>query len=694
MRKHVSHLFFALALGVGPSSVAAQDASLDRLSPEHRKWLEEEVPYIILDREREVFLSLQTGAERDRFIEAFWRKRDPNPVTPENEFKTEHYRRLAYANEFLGRETSRPGWMTDRGRMYIILGEPRSLERYDGYREIVSTELWFYQGEPRGGLPAAFYLLFFKRHDIGEYKLYNPTVDGPQALLEGQYTTTRNMQQIMNMLTQVSPELARASLSLDPSDPADFSTFQPSLGTPFLIARIEESPKLAVQTDYADAWLRYGNRVSADYSFNFVPSRSVLAVLAGPEDTPFVHYSVEIDPQNFSLEATEDQSKFYTTLDVSFEVRGPDGNLVANNDRESYIELTPNDVQKVRSSPFAYQDDFPLVPGQYTVSVILRNRVLHQYTVAERELTVPIFGPDRPWLSDVVLGFATEPSPEVPHGSDPRTFEIDGLRLHPAADGLFALGQTLYVMVQAGGASDSGARVRWRLLDGGEVLQERFDPAGNEEARAIVEEFPLFDVAGGSYVVEAQMVDSSGQVLATASSPVQVSPRSFVPRASFVFRRSFNTRVPGLLALARGDQLRAKGELDAAQAELERAVAADNPQLAMARWKLAELLLRQGNADRVIALLAPLEPSFPETFEVVGGLGFAHYLRGDFATAIPYLDRAAKLASADTRLLNALGDSLQKTGDLVRAKETFEKSLELDPKQTAIQERLASLSAR
>jgi len=344
MKRTLLFLVFAVSLPAFSSSAWPKEERIERLTPEHRKWLEEEVVYIITERERDVFLSLETVEEHERLIEAFWRKRDPNPVTPQNEFKEEHYRRLEYAKKFLGRETVRPGWMTDRGRMYIILGEPRSRESYDGYNEIVSSELWFYEGDPSKGLPSFFYLLFFKRNDIGEYKLYNPIVDGPQALLQGQYSTTRNMQQTMNMLTQVSPELARASLSFDTSDPADFATYQPSLGTPLLIARIEDSPKRAIRTDYADAWLRYGGRVSADYSFNFVPSRNVFAVLAGPESTPFVNYSVEIDPQNFSLETDEDKSKFYTTLDVSFEVRDPNGNLVAVNDRESYIELTPSEV--------------------------------------------------------------------------------------------------------------------------------------------------------------------------------------------------------------------------------------------------------------------------------------------------------------------------------------------------------------
>lgn len=685
--KRILLLLFFLGISV---SLWAKDERIERLSPEHRQWLEEEVVYIITERERDVFLSLETLEERERFIEAFWRKRDPNPATPQNEFQDEHYRRLEYANQFLGRETVRPGWMTDRGRMYIILGEPRSRESYDGYQEIVSSELWFYQGDPAKGLPSFFYLLFFKRHDIGEYELYNPIVDGPQALLQPQYNSTRNMEQMFDILMKVSPELARASLSFDTSDPADFVSYQASLGTPMLIARIEDSPKRAIRTDYADAWLRYGNRVSAEYSFNFIPSRSTFAVLAGPERTPFVHYGIEIDPQNFSLETDEDRTKFYTTLDVSVEVRDPEGNLIAVNDRETYIELTPSEVQQVQSSPFAYQDDFPVVPGSYTVSVILRNRVLHQYTVAEREITVPVLDESRPWLTDIVAGFQSDLVGGRVEPTEHRTFQIGGLRIHPAADGVFALGETIHALVQMGGVG-ADDRLRLRLGDGEKVLQEEWKAASDDEAGTVVAEFPLLGMAGGNYEVQAEIVASSGETLATSSIPVQVSPRSFVPRASFVYRRSFNPDVPGLLALARGEQLYNLGQVEAAKAALEQAVAAENPQLPMARWKLAELLLREGQGERVVELLAPLEEAFPQTFEVIGGLGFGYFLQQDYSKAADYLERASKLRPPDTTLLNALGTSFEKTGNLKRAKEMFERSLEIDPEQSAVKEQLARL---
>ncbi len=94
------------------------------------KWLNEDVAYIITDEERKAFKSLQTDDERKEFIEQFWLRRDPTPGTVENEFKTEHYRRIAYANAHFGSESSVPGWKTDRGRIYIVFGPPDEIDAH------------------------------------------------------------------------------------------------------------------------------------------------------------------------------------------------------------------------------------------------------------------------------------------------------------------------------------------------------------------------------------------------------------------------------------------------------------------------------------------------------------------------------------------------------------------------------------
>ena len=98
------------------------------LSKPYKKWLEEDVVYIITDEERAAFKQLSNDEERDNFIEAFWQRRDPTPDTEENEYKEEHYARIAYANEHFAAGV--PGWRTDRGRIYIVFGKPDEIESH------------------------------------------------------------------------------------------------------------------------------------------------------------------------------------------------------------------------------------------------------------------------------------------------------------------------------------------------------------------------------------------------------------------------------------------------------------------------------------------------------------------------------------------------------------------------------------
>jgi GWxTD domain-containing protein len=98
------------------------------LSKTYRKWLDEDVRWIITDEERSTFMQLSNDEERDQFIEAFWQRRDPTPDTEENEYKEEHYRRIAYANEHFA--AGIPGWKSDRGHMYIVFGPPDEIDSH------------------------------------------------------------------------------------------------------------------------------------------------------------------------------------------------------------------------------------------------------------------------------------------------------------------------------------------------------------------------------------------------------------------------------------------------------------------------------------------------------------------------------------------------------------------------------------
>jgi GWxTD domain-containing protein len=146
----------------------------------YKKWLDNDVPYIITDEEKKAFKALQTDEERENFIENFWRRRDPNPDTEENEFREEYYERIAYANEHFS--SGLPGWKSDRGRIYIAWGKPDSIEShpsggqynrpsYEGGGETTTYpfEIWFYRHLDNVG--EGLEIEFVDPTSTGEYRL-------------------------------------------------------------------------------------------------------------------------------------------------------------------------------------------------------------------------------------------------------------------------------------------------------------------------------------------------------------------------------------------------------------------------------------------------------------------------------------------------------------------------------------------
>jgi GWxTD domain-containing protein len=118
-----------------------------QLSPQNSEFLSQ-VRYIITNKEKKDFLALP-DSEKGQFIEEFWKRRDPNPATKENEFKIEYFKRIDGANQLFGGE-GRPGWLTDRGKIYILFGPPasRSTTPLTGDAGGRCQEVWYYGAFP------------------------------------------------------------------------------------------------------------------------------------------------------------------------------------------------------------------------------------------------------------------------------------------------------------------------------------------------------------------------------------------------------------------------------------------------------------------------------------------------------------------------------------------------------------------
>src|SRR4029077_7521115 len=150
----------------------------------------------ITDEERRAFKGLQTDEERQQFVEQFWLRRDPTPDTEENEFKEEHYRRIAYTNEHYA--SGIPGWKTDRGRIYIIYGPPDEIESHPSPDAAAPFEEWLYHHIE--GVGAKIMFIFSDTLLNGEYRLtLNPAARAPERIRAG------NTVQERNLITRVDP---------------------------------------------------------------------------------------------------------------------------------------------------------------------------------------------------------------------------------------------------------------------------------------------------------------------------------------------------------------------------------------------------------------------------------------------------------------------------------------------------------
>src|SRR6266446_5059174 len=150
------------------------------LKKAYKDWLDKDVTYIITDEERKAFKKLATDDEREKFIEEFWRRRDPDPDTDENEFKEEYYERIAYANEHFA--SGIPGWKSDRGRIWIMYGKPDERETHPsggsyerpsyeggGSTSTYPFETWFYRYLP--GVGSGIEIEFVDPTGSGEYRI-------------------------------------------------------------------------------------------------------------------------------------------------------------------------------------------------------------------------------------------------------------------------------------------------------------------------------------------------------------------------------------------------------------------------------------------------------------------------------------------------------------------------------------------
>ncbi len=684
---------YIVVFGFLAGLVSAQGKSKPVLPEKYKKWLNEEVVYIITPREKDVFRRLETDRERDIFIEAFWKHRDPTPGTPQNEFKEEHYKRLAYANEYFGRGTMRPGWMTDRGRIYIILGPPQNIEEYDTIQNVHPALVWFYLGDPAYGLPTGFHIIFFRKNGMGEYVLYSPVDDGPESLLTdwgtGLYqdatAVDSGTQTAYKQLLKLAPNLAYQTLSLIDGERVLVGTV--SLASMKLIGDVASYPQKKVEDTYADALLKYKDVIDVDYTANYIASDAFLSVIKDPSGLFLVEYSVE--PKRISVDSYG--GKYGANFELDGRVSDAMGNTVYQYVKEFPLSFSSAELEDLRSKSLAIQDLFPLVPGSYKFNLLLKNTVSKEFTSFEGSIDIPEATGGAPVISALVLGYQLDKGASADRDFVP--FKTAAGQLICQARKTFSRKDNLYVFFQVFGLSPelrSQGKINVTVLkQDAEFLTRSKGMNEYGPGPDFLEEFALANFPPDYYNVKISFVDGSGKELLASDENFEVSMAANLPRPLIVSKVMPASRVEEYDYIL-GLQMLSLGRPKEAYASLEKAYRKNPGQLKYALG-FCQVLFELNEFQKVKDVLVPFSGGEQGLDQVYYLLGKSAFGLGQYAEALPYFKDYLTRFGANLEVLNLLGMTYYKLGDTAEALAAWRKSLEISPNQEDIKKLVDSL---
>ena len=432
---------FALAVLLAVLAAPSSPAAPEKLSSALALWLEDVSP-IITKTERDVFLRLQTNAERTTFVRFFWKSRDPAPDTAVNEFQKEYEERVRFADQAFGRDSPKRGSRTERGQIYLVLGPPLERKLFTTEADVWPLELWFYKGEEEYGLPAFFYLIFFQPQGIGEFRLYSPGVDGPERLVVTRvYGESETRAGAIRTMRNINTEMAAAAQSYIPGE-ASYGLGSPS--SDLIVASIRRVPEKKYSDAYARTYLRYKDYIETDYTDTFLSSSFQVKVFR-QAGQPFVHWTIEPDKMNFAAQGDAVSAAFELVL----RLEDAGGRLLFEKVEEIPLKLTPDQYRAHERQRFAFQDLLAVVPGEHKALFLLKNKTARDFSSFETPLVPPAsIAAGRPGLSAPLLFQARESVPEAER-RNLKAFVFGGRQYLVGARNEFTTSGTLGVFIQA-----------------------------------------------------------------------------------------------------------------------------------------------------------------------------------------------------------------------------------------------------
>lgn len=409
------------------------------LKEAYKRWLDQDVPYLITKEERRAFMSLQTDEERENFIENFWRRRDPNPDTEENEFREEYYERIAYANE---RFTSGiPGWRTDRGRIYIAWGKPDSIEsRPSGG----AYDRPSYEG---GGTTTTYpFEIWFYRHLEGvgdgiEIEFVDPTGTG-------EYRIARNANEKDAMLYVPGAGL----------------TLSESLGLSSKVDRIggfNINNQYMREQDTPFRRLEIINNLSRPPAVRYGDLQSMVGGDSGVLDNNPLNFDLRVDffrqseervVVTFMVQTPNRELQFENEGGIQTAKLNIFGRITAVSGKRSGIfedavttYATQEELATTRDRKSVYQKAYTLTPGTYKVDVVVRDVATGNRGIINQGFTVPRYDDKSLSTSTLVLASTLRPTEERDIGA---MFVIGNAKVIPNIEGVYKKGQDVGVYMQ------------------------------------------------------------------------------------------------------------------------------------------------------------------------------------------------------------------------------------------------------
>ncbi len=494
----------------------------------YKKWLDEDVFYIISEEEKKVFKDLNNEEERESFIEQFWLRRDPDPRTPENEFKEEHYRRIAYANERYA--SGIPGWKTDRGRIYITYGKPDEIESHPSggsyNREIwegggtTSTfpfERWRYRHID--GVGDDVEIEFVDKSMSGEYRMaMSPDEKDALMFVPGAGLT---LNEELGLSKKEDRPFFNPSAANDPST----SGYMRAKDQPF--ERMERYFNLQrpPQVKFEDL----KSIVTTHVTFNQLLFDVRMDFIRLSSDKVLVPITLEL--QNGILEFKKELDFNRAAVNVYGLVTGLNNRILAEFEDVISTEYLDQHFDQGKQARSTYQKIVALPPGMRAkVDLVLKDINSNNTGVLSKGIVVPKYDGETLQASSVILANSILP---VPTNSDQlERWVIGDLKVQPNVKAEYVQGQYLIPYMQIYNATldqtslKPSLEVSYTVKLGDKVLEELRDLSGESvqffsgQRIVIIAKIPLKMILPGKYTLEVKVVD-------------QISNRTLVSQADF-----------------------------------------------------------------------------------------------------------------------------------------------------------------